>query len=265
MMNPNPADSATSPPTLDYAVPATTTRPPQPPDRPLRAACIHLILAASCLVIACVASGAVFTLVPYVALFFAIIALIFGVVAMLRSRDSRLASELRITTSRFAWMFTLDLLCVFGGFVLCKTACIREQQELATLFTKQHLMMIWSAHSAYVEDFRSTPDSLALLVKARLLFPHDLWSLGEPDFMRTPEYSSFEYQRLRCPMRDEPELVICYERAPWGIVAARMFPRRCRAVLFADGRVSSLTESEFAAALLDDQRRRAELGWPIRP
>ncbi|MBN2562401.1 MAG: hypothetical protein JXQ75_15865 [Phycisphaerae bacterium] len=78
-----------------------------------------------------------------------------------------------------------------------------------------------------------------------------------------PAYSSYIYHPGVGSLRQDSSLVLAFEKGAWTLADLRMFSGHRRHVLFADGSVRKLTDSEFKAALQQDEKRRFELGWPV--
>ncbi len=74
-------------------------------------------------------------------------------------------------------------------------------------------------------------------------------------------HSSYLYRPGQGKTVSESNVIIAYEREAFAICEPRVFARKGRLVLFADGRVEHLKAAEFDEALREDEQRRHELGW----
>lgn len=76
-------------------------------------------------------------------------------------------------------------------------------------------------------------------------------------------YRSYMYCPGEGAWRDDPDLVIGFEREAWSPMVFRMWPEFGRVTLFGDGHVDVLGNGAFTAAMEANAKRRLELGWPV--
>jgi hypothetical protein len=122
---------------------------------------------------------------------------------------------------------------------------------------------------AYHQECGAYPFALANLVESGQAWPNQLlvhwdWT-GDEARVEREGYSSYVYQCGVGPWREDPGIVLLYERLAWSHGRATWCCPPGYQVGFADGRVEWLDVSELTEVLARDARRRSELGWPIGP
>jgi len=116
----------------------------------------------------------------------------------------------------------------------------------------------------YHDKYGEHPESLAHLVRIGLLgpgscvCPYD--EINERQDLRDG-YTSYVYQRGAGAWRNEPELILAYERFPWSRARSELFSSAAFNVLFGDLSTRCLDVNEMTAAWHQDFQRRREIGW----
>jgi hypothetical protein len=201
----------------------------------------------------------------------ALAALILAAIAALRNADARLVPSDRQRGGRVWGTVIVGAVMVAVQTLLSLGALSRTREVAKAAVSAANLRGIGRALAVYANDRGEWPAALDDLVAAGDVSPqmlvtiHD--ALGRPIAPGPPYYSSFAYRGGGTSTSQDPTVILAFERAPMTVMDARLWPKRGRLVLFGDGRVATLDEPAFQAALTKDEERRRELGLavPARP
>jgi hypothetical protein len=202
-------------------------------------------------------------------LFFSLTAMVCFLVGVGQNMNKRLAASDRIQPIRILVTFIICLLALLGQGTLASKTLTRVRAASQSSVTVANLRGIGQAISIYQDRFGVFPLALDDLEAADFCTWKQFVSPNDPNpaawVATKPLYSSFVYHPGIGQSFDNPDIVIAFEKKPWTPREMRFFPTYGRCVLFGDGHVLAIDESEFHARLEKDKACRLMLGWPVFP
>lgn len=156
-------------------------------------------------------------------------------------------------------------LAAVAGFVLnCQLSYpqLQHAREISkSAATASNISGLLLGMRAYCNDYGDYPSALSDLVRTQVATGSALRSYGDPIDLpesspTAADYSSFIYQPLIGAWRDEPEVILLHERAPW---SRHGDGRLAYTVGFGDGRSAAVLVDEFGAVLWRSECRRREV------
>ena len=270
-MSPDPSESRESSPSLAYTKvdAGSQSGPPKSPRRPLRSSGIAGAASLAGALLALVTANALLALCTLLGWPLALAALIFAAEATWRNSNSRLPPEQRQKPARLWGTLALTGALLLAQTVLALTALGRTRECAKAAVSAANLRGILQCVAIYSGDYGEYPATLDDLVIGGYTVPRQLRSMfdmtGAPYASSAPFYSSFTYRPGKGAYRNDPALVIGFERSALTPLDLRIFTRWGRVTAFGDGHVEVLDEKAFEQALRKDKQRRKQLGWPIPP
>ena len=270
-VSPDPSELWESTPSLAYAKVGAGSRwgPPKSPRRPLWLSAIVGAAALAGALLALVAANAFFVLCTLLGWPLALAALILTAVAAWRNSNPSLPNEQRLKAARLWGTLAVAAALLLTQTVLALTALGRTRGCAKAAVSAANLRGILQCVAIYSGDYGEYPATLDDLVIGGYTVPRQLRSMSEmigaPYTSSAPFYSSFTYRPGKGACRNDPALVIGFERSALTPLDLRIFTRWGRVTAFGDGHVEVLDEKAFKQALRKDKQRRSQLGWPIPP
>lgn len=265
-----PSNIEASPIATEYAGyrSGDTQRAPKSPRIPL-ICCLSLIGGSSVVILLTLTGiGLVYLLSPVAGLFMAGFALSCASWSARRdtARRRALMAPVRPLLLRGAFILSASMLLVHG--LLVGSACNRFTfYERSALLAPANLRMLARTLDYYCERFGTPPTTLGDIVQESctghwmpilVLDESRLTNGAEPH-----RDSSYAYHPGLYPKRQDPQIVIAFEKSPWTIREIRLFYELGHSVLFADGQVRFVCQANLKGVLEQDRKRREELGWPV--
>ena len=210
-----------------------------------------------------------FVLSPMIGVLLAWFALICSIIAAGRNTSGRLPATDRVRPLQMLVTFLVCLLVLLVQGTLASKTLRRVRDVGKSSVTAANLRGIGQAISIYRDDTGVFPPAPDDLVAAGDTTAMQFISPNDPDpaawVATKPLYSSFIYHPGIGQSFDNPDIVIAFEKKPWTPRQMRLFTSYGRCVLFGDGHVLAIDETDFHALLEKDQALRRQLGWPVFP